>query len=477
MSSSVDSIYRDESQIVADVLGAWQARIPDIGVSQGTVIRIWAEVFANSGSGFFLGLQLLHDDIFVQTMSTLALQREGEELGRPQKVGTLATGEVIFAGAGGTYIAAGSQAGAPQPTLGTTLVFETTDDATIPDPGSPTAPTAIDAATSGNVDGTIEYALTFTTAAGETAIGSSSTAVTVSDSQIDLTDLALGGDGTVSRKLYRRKNGGDWQYVAAIGDNSTTTYTDNIADGSLGGAPPSESTAEQIAVTAQATETGVDYNVGIGAISVLVDVDGDVTGVTNSAAFTAGEDSEATEAFRQALLRWKQSPQSGSSSDLVNWATSIDGVDSAAVFKNVNLDGDAELGSVVVRISGPSGTIPDSDTVDAVLAYLDSKDLANITIYVGTFSATAVDSTVDIVLDENYAIEDVTPSVQDAIAAYINAVPVGGTAYRAGIIHAAFALPGVVNVELDIPTDDVTSADDEKLVSGTVTVNEWTWWS
>ena len=473
--SDVDSIYRDEDQIVSDVLAAWQARIPDIGVSRGTIIRIWAEVFANSGSGFFLSLQLLHDDIFIQTMSTLALQRAGEEFGRQQKAGVLATGTVTFSGAGGTYIASGSQVGAPQPALSTTLVFETTEDVTIPEPGTATAPTATDAAVSGNVDGTIEYGVTFTTAKGETSIGSASTAVVVSSSQVDLTDIPLGGDGTVARKLYRRKNGGDWQYVDLIDDNSTTTYTDNVADGSLGGAPPAESTAEQVDSTVQATETGVDYNVGIGAISVLVSVAGDVTGVANSAALVNGEDSEASEAFRQALLQWVQNPQSGSASDLINWACSIVGVDSAAVFKNVDLAGSPELGSVVVRISGPAGTIPDSGIVDAVQAYLDSQDLANITIYVGTFSPVALDVTAGVALAEGYTIGDVSPSVQNAVEAYINAVPVGGVAYLAGIIHAIFALPGVVTVEVDTPIGDTTSADDEKLVAGTITVNEWAW--
>jgi uncharacterized phage protein gp47/JayE len=475
--SDVDSLYRDETQIVNDVLAAWQSRIPDIGVSPGSIVRIWAEVFANSATGFLLSLQLMHDDIFIQTMSTLALQRAGEEFGRDQKPGTLATGTVTLAGAGGTFIGSGGQVGAPQVALGTTLVFETTEDVTIPDPGVPTAPTATDAASSGNVDGTVEYGATFTTAKGETVIGAASIALTVSHSRVNLTDVPLGGAGTLARKLYRRKNGGDWQYLHTLADNSTTAYADNIADGGLGGAPPVESTAEQVDATAQATDVGIDYNVGIGAISVLVDVGGDVTGVTNSAMFTGGEDSEATEAFRQSLLHWVQSPQSGSADDLVNWASSIDGVSSAAVFKNVNLAGTPELGSVVVRIAGVGGAIPDGDTVAAVLAYLESKDLANITIYVGTFDALNVDVTVDIVLDSDYVLGDVAPSVEAAIADYVDSVPVGGTVYVAGLVHIIFALPGVVTVEVDLPADDVVASDGEKPVVGTVIVNEWTWWS
>lgn len=470
--AQVDTVYRTESQIVSDVLAAWVARIPDVGVAEGTIIRLWTEVFANTGSGFFLGLQLLHDDLFVQTMSALALQREGEELGRSQKAGVLATGSVTFDGAGGTFVGSGSQVGAPRPSLGDTLVFETTEDGTIPDPGVPTAPTTVDSGVAGNPTGTLEYAVTFTTAEGETSLGASSIPLVVAGSQVDLSDVPLGGAGTTGRNVYRSENGGSFQFVATLADNSTTDYVDNVADGALGGTPPAVSTAERVTVTAQATDTGVDYDVAVGAISVLVSVDGDVTGVTNSAAFTGGEDIEAIEDFRQALLQWKQNPQSGSADDLVAWATLIDGIDSAAVFKNVNLAGAAELGSVVVRVSGVDATVPGADLVAQVQTYLDSKDLANITIYVGTFDPVAVDSTVAVTLSSGYVLADVIDSVSAAISDYVNSVAIGDTVYVSGIIHAVFTLPGVDTVTVSVPAADVTTTTTEKAVAGTIAVDE-----
>lgn len=472
MAAQADTVYRSEDQIVSDVLTAWTTRIPDIGIGPGTIVRIWSEVFANSGSGFFLGLQLLHDDMFVQSMSALALQREGEEIGRPQKAGVLASGEVTFEGAGGTFVGSGSIVGAPRPSLGDTLQFETTEDGTIPNPGVPTAPTTADSGTAGNPDGTLEYAVTFTTAEGETAIGAASASLVVATNQVDLSNIPIGGAGTTSRRIYRSKNGGSFQYVAALADNSTTIYVDNIADGALGGNPPTDSTAEKVTVTAQALQTGVDYDVAVGTINTLVDVDGDVTGVTNSAAFSGGEDPEAIEVFRQELLQWKQAPQSGSPLDLVAWATSIDGIDSAAVFKNVNLAGAAELGSVVVRVSGVDGSTPDADLVSQVQDLLDSKDLANITIYVGTFDPLDVDATVAVTITPGFVLADATPSVDAAISDYVNSVPVGGTIYVAGIIRAVFGLPGIDTVQVTAPAADVTSTATEKPVIGTVTVNE-----
>lgn len=461
-STQGNAVYRTQAEIVSDVLAAWAARIPDINVGPDTLVRIWTEVFANSGTGFFLGLQLLHDDMFVQSMSFLALQREGAEVGRPQKAGTLAAGSVRLAGAGGTFISSGSQVGSPRPALGDTLVFETTDDATIPDPGTPTAPTAVDAATSGNLTGTIEYAVTFMTALGETAVGAASTALSLSASQATLSAIPIGGPGTTGRSIYRSKNGGSWQFVHLVNDNTTAIYTDNVADGLLGGLPPDTSTAEQVVVGAVAVAAGGQYDVIAGAITSLVSVDGDVTGVTNDASFSGGTDPEDAEAFRQAVLQWKQNPQTGSPNDLTSWATSIEGVDAAAIFKNVNLAGDAELGSVVVRISGPDSSIPDSDTIDAVQAYLDSKVLGNITIYVGTFTPLSVVPELTVTPATGYVLADVSASVQEAVAAYVNSVPPAGTVYVAGIYHAAFMLPGVATIVVTAPSSDIVAGTDEK---------------
>lgn len=55
----------------------------------------------------------------------------------------------------------------------------------------------------------------------------------------DLSEIPIGPPGTLSRKLYRVEGGGSaLKLLHVLGDNSTTTYTDDIADGSLGAAFP-----------------------------------------------------------------------------------------------------------------------------------------------------------------------------------------------------------------------------------------------
>lgn len=107
----------------------------------------------------------------------------------------------------------------------------------------------------GNVDnGAHRYRLTFVTADGETDGGDISDAVTVADKTINgriaVTNIPVGGSWVTSRKLYRTKAGlNDFFLVATVGDNTTTTYEDNIADASLGVGCPSTNTTSDPDIT------------------------------------------------------------------------------------------------------------------------------------------------------------------------------------------------------------------------------------
>lgn len=115
---------------------------------------------------------------------------------------------------------------------------------------APSAPTAalISPAAAGNVDdGAHRYLVTFVTADGETEAGAVSSVVTVADKTVNgkvtLTGIPTGGAAVTSRKIYRTAAGGStYLLLATIADNTTTIYTDNIADGSLGAAAPSTNT-------------------------------------------------------------------------------------------------------------------------------------------------------------------------------------------------------------------------------------------
>lgn len=60
--------------------------------------------------------------------------------------------------------------------------------------------------------------------------------------RITLSSIALGPTGTTARRLYRTTAGGStYKYLGIISDNVTTTFADNVADGSLGAEAPTAS--------------------------------------------------------------------------------------------------------------------------------------------------------------------------------------------------------------------------------------------
>ncbi|MBP7806995.1 hypothetical protein KA047_00675 [Candidatus Saccharibacteria bacterium] len=103
--------------------------------------------------------------------------------------------------------------------------------------------TATASATAGNLNGTYTYVVTYTTFAGETLPGPTSSSVAPASKQVDLTAIPTGPAGTKSRKIYRTTRQVDgvttgWRFLTEIADNTTTVYTDDTADTSLTYAPP-----------------------------------------------------------------------------------------------------------------------------------------------------------------------------------------------------------------------------------------------
>lgn len=102
----------------------------------------------------------------------------------------------------------------------------------------PTSPSVAVNATAGNLNGTYYYRVSYVTALGETRNGAVSASVAPANQKVDLTNIPVSSDSTVTaRRVYRTTAGGNtyqMKRVAEISDNVTTTYTDNISDGSLG---------------------------------------------------------------------------------------------------------------------------------------------------------------------------------------------------------------------------------------------------
>src|SRR3990167_4372173 len=101
-----------------------------------------------------------------------------------------------------------------------------------------TAPTLADNGGAGSHNGTYEAKVTFYNSATghESSAGATSGTVTVTNKKIDWTAIPTSADSQVdSRRLYLRNTAtqANFYRVTTISDNSTTTYTSNVADTSL----------------------------------------------------------------------------------------------------------------------------------------------------------------------------------------------------------------------------------------------------
>jgi uncharacterized phage protein gp47/JayE len=468
-----EALFREREELVNSMLADMLARIPDFHTAQDGAGRILIEVYAGVLESVFLALQILSEDMFAHTANFSALQRHGVMYGTPLKSGEVATGFGLFSGVGGTYVPIGAEVAYDVQTGADPLYFITTDDDNIPNPGIPSAPTLADGGAGALPAGTYEYVVTFETAAGETLPGAESLPIVLAASKfVALTNVPLGGPGTIRRRLYRSVNGGPYLRVtggadSALNDNVTTSAN----DGSTGLVTPvpTVGAAEAILLPIQAEEPGTIYNLSANSITVLANVPDGVLAVTNPSPMAGGTDQQDMEDFRESLLQAIRNPGSGSKNDIKQWAEEVFGVETATVFPNDNM-GVATNGHTTIRIAGPNGVIPSADVQTEVLLRIQEEGLANIIYHVTTFTQVSTDVTCDITVETDFIMGDVQPNAEQAIRDFINALQVGETLRISELIAAIVVVPGVFDVTVSVPATNQTTSATQKRIPGTITV-------
>lgn len=121
-----------------------------------------------------------------------------------------------------------------------------------------------------------------------------------------------------------------------------------------------------VAVDIEAVTAGVKGNVPAGAINVVVTPVTGVTGISNAAPITGGDDKESDEALLDRYLTKKQNPSAGGNrADYINWAGEVSGVGGVSVVpvKYGN-------GTVGIALIGTDKKPASQTVLDAVLAYI-----------------------------------------------------------------------------------------------------------
>lgn len=115
---------------------------------------------------------------------------------------------------------------------------------------APPAPTAAAGLATGALGAAqvYQYKVTYLSGFGETNGGATASVTTTSTGSVQLTNLPVFANANViGRNIYRTIGGGStFLLLAHIADNTTTSYLDVTADGSLGVAIPTLNSAESI---------------------------------------------------------------------------------------------------------------------------------------------------------------------------------------------------------------------------------------
>jgi hypothetical protein len=146
---------------------------------------------------------------------------------------------------------------------------------------TPTTPVTTDSGNAGNPNGAYYHKVVFITGWKQSdntyfvsgfAPSLPSTLLTVSSKQINVS-LPTGTTGVIARAIYRTLAGGasgTEKYVGIVWDNSTSSYTDNITDGSIGAGMPTPAGGNSIPSSVPTTNTtGTTLMLGADPVNAL----------------------------------------------------------------------------------------------------------------------------------------------------------------------------------------------------------------
>lgn len=234
-------------------------------------------------------------------------------------------------------------------------------------------------------------------------------------------------------------------------------------------ADPDPDTVGTVDIPVRATDTGSAYNVGDGAVTlILTALDDDAATVTNADPMTGGSDVETDAGIRQRLFGTYRGVRRGNVYDYVLMARAVPGVGRATVIPVWN-----GPGTVLVIVSGPNGEPVSAGVVADVQEALDpvaglgagqAPISANVTVQ--TAAVLAIDVTATVELETGYSLDgaggtiDVSPTIEQMLDSYISKVRPGGEVVKSKIGSAIVSVVGVHDVNVTVPAANVAVNDD-----------------
>ncbi len=241
-----------------------------------------------------------------------------------------------------------------------------------------------------------------------------------------------------------------------VSDALGRRYT-NIAAGTL-------ASGGTLDLTVEAEQVGSEYNVAIGAITILVLALPGVT-VTNpdigggTWITQAGAGAEGDEALRaRCRARWGTLGTGSTASAYEYWARAASAEVRRVTVREHDALGIDTDGAVTVVLAGETGTVS-AAAVSAVLAYIAERKPLCVDLYVAACSVISfgVTGTLTARVGSPSALATAKANIE-SLGAMLR---IGETVYRAAIIEQAMLPDGAVNFVLTTPATDVPLAWDE----------------
>jgi uncharacterized phage protein gp47/JayE len=379
------------------------------------------------------------------------LDMHGETLNLPRNDEVPATGAVMFSGAIGTLIAAGTEVGTlqPDPSAAAEPTTFTTDRtiALFATPG-PTNLTATPSGSGGVIPaGTYYYRVTAIGPNGET-IASNEVTVTLTGTT---SSVALNWDdypGATDYRVYRSSTPDNEALMHVLG-SSTSAYTDT------GAAVPSTDLVPTNTAPITAEVAGAAGNVPSGTITQVLSPTEGITAVTNPQPTSGGADVESDRRYRLRIdAEYGQAGGAGNIFDYVRWGLMIPQIGNVTVQPLW-----AGAGTVRLIVTDEHNQPVSASVVLAAQQLIDpipqqGAGLAPIGALVTTTtpSLLAVVVTAVLAFESGYSLDGtggtiaLRQTIIDSINSYVGSRPPGEDVMRSKVIGQISLVPGVSDV-------------------------------
>ena len=223
-----------------------------------------------------------------------------------------------------------------------------------------------------------------------------------------------------------------------------------------------------VQVVAEAELPGKSWNVGQDSITRMVTRVTGIHAVTNGVGFLIreGSDPESDEQLRErAITKWETLGLGGTRGAYRNWALSVPGVIAASVLDDFPFG----PGTVGVVILGENGA-HSAELINEVHQYIKARKPLTADVRILSPDIQSIDIDLEVIRYADAARETVETVVREAVDNYSNRLQLGEGLILARLINEIMDVPGVYNLKVNTPEQDINVPVDQFLVFDQITI-------